>query len=84
VSKPKRGAGARPRAESATTAPLQVRLSPAERAAAEAVLRDGETLSQLVREGLAIAVDNRTRGGEGDLAELGRAVLQVARDRGLL
>lgn len=43
------------------TSPLQVRLTPSERARAEAVLGDGEPLSELVREGLDAAI--AARGG---------------------
>ena len=67
--------GSAPRAEAPAGAAVQVRLSPAERARAAAVLRDGEPLADLVREGIDLVVSIR-EGHRQDLAlaELGRAV----------
>jgi hypothetical protein len=73
------GAGVKPRAEAVSGAALPVRLSPAERARAEAALRPGETVSGLLREGLEMLLAIREgKDDQGALAELGRRVLELA------
>lgn len=75
------GAGAAPRADAAAK-PIQIRVSPGERERAEAIRRDGETLSEVARLGLDVLAEVRRHAGdEPALVWVTRAAAALAKRR---